>query len=500
MTEFLRLQEVGRVLSKKHETALRQAVEVINVVLSKLDKGDAEDAVEKAVAEALREAAISMDEKRRKVSDAIRATYPGVTAPDGYVDGPFIRDIFDDFAIYEMPSTRGAAAVLNTGGLYKVSYVINDDGTVTLGTTQRVEERRDYVPVAEAQHIPDDPDAILLRESEVILPLLEKAVRKDGTIPVKIAQPGWGSSGYYSQKLLKEQGSKVFPKGTQMFWDHPTEKEDRERPERSLRDLAAVTVGDAYFKEDGPDGPGLYADAQVFEAYRPAVDELAPHIGVSLRAFGKGKQGVAEGKKGLVVESFIDQAASVDFVTKPGLGGKVLSLFESKRGQNVAIVAEPQKGNDVSQEELQEAQRLREAAELKLRAAQTRAAQAEAKDLARGILAKAEGLHEATAARLLEAAPNHIQLTDDGDLDNVKFEESFGKAVNDEQEYIKKLVGTTRRTSPVTGMGGTLLEASRGSASGADDNGADLDSELEAVFGRLGLSEAAAKSAAQGRN
>ncbi len=499
MSDFIRLEEVGRVLSGKHEAALRQAVNVINAVLSKLDKGDADEAIEQAVTEALREAALSFDDVRRKVSDAIRAKYPGVPASDGYVDGPYIRDIFDGFAIYEMPVPKGViGTVTGQGGLYKVSYVINADGTVTLGDTQKVTEHRDYVPVSESQ-APTDPDAVLLQEA-MIVPLVEKAVRKDGTIPVKIAQPGWGSSGYYSADLLKKEGAKVFPKGTQMFWDHPTEKEDRERPERSLRDLAAVTTAPAVYMETGPEGPGLYADAKVFEAYRPAVDELAPHIGVSLRAYGKGKQGVAEGKKGLVVESFVGQASSIDFVTVPGLGGKVLSLFESKRGQNVATVAEPQEGNDVSQEELQEAQRLREAAELRARASDERAAKAEARDLARDILAKAEGLHEATAARLLEAASGSITLNADGTLDAVKFQEAFGKAVKDEQEYIAKLVGNAPRKG-VQGMGGTLLESARGSSTGAGtSDGADLDKELAAAFGRVGLSESAAASAARGRN
>ena len=46
-------------------------------------------------------------------------------------------------------------------------------------------------------------DAVELMESAqgMYMPLVEKAVRLDGTIPLKIIQPGWGSSGYYPKEV-----------------------------------------------------------------------------------------------------------------------------------------------------------------------------------------------------------------------------------------------------------------------------------------------------------
>jgi len=160
--------------------------------------------------------------------------------------------------------------------------------------------------------------------------LVERAVRKDNTIDLKIISPGWGASGYYSPELLKEDGPTAFRAGTQMYLDHPTETEARDRPERSVRDLAAVTISDAVYQESGPTGPGLYARASVLPHYRDVIEALAPHIGVSIRAGGVFRPGEVEGRKGRIIEK-IKNAASVDFVTKPGRGGQVLALMESLR-------------------------------------------------------------------------------------------------------------------------------------------------------------------------
>lgn len=164
--------------------------------------------------------------------------------------------------------------------------------------------------------------------------LTEKALRRDGTAPVKLIAPGWGSSGYYPAEVLERDGPTLFRAGTKMYWDHPTVTEEMERPEGSLRNLAAVLVSDARWDGQGPEGPGLYADAKVFEGYQQAVNEMAPHIGVSIRASGRAAQGEAEGRRGPIIQA-LTAAASVDFVTEPGAGGKIVQMFEAARSQSV---------------------------------------------------------------------------------------------------------------------------------------------------------------------
>lgn len=160
---------------------------------------------------------------------------------------------------------------------------------------------------------------------------LSEAIRSDGTLPVMLINPGWGSSGYYGADVLEAAGNdRVFPRGTQMYVDHPGIAERMDRPERSVRDLAAVLETDGVWQANGPEGPGLYAQAKVFEAYRPFIAEVAPYIGLSIRAAAEMGSGEAEGRKGRIVERLVE-AVSVDFVTKAGRGGQVLAVLESHR-------------------------------------------------------------------------------------------------------------------------------------------------------------------------
>jgi hypothetical protein len=165
-----------------------------------------------------------------------------------------------------------------------------------------------------------------------IIPLKEGAVGQDGTAYLKLIAPGWGSSGFYSSEVLKRDGPRVFPAGTKNFWDHQTAAEESARPEGSLRDLASVLTEDAHWDDNGPAGAGLYAKAKVFEQFRQPVDDLSKHIGVSIRANGRAKEGAADGKKGPIIEQ-LTRGISADYVTTPGAGGKILQLFEAARGR-----------------------------------------------------------------------------------------------------------------------------------------------------------------------
>lgn len=162
------------------------------------------------------------------------------------------------------------------------------------------------------------------------VPLREKAVRRDGTVGLRLIGPGWGSSGFYPVETLRRDGPQVFTAGTKMYWNHPTLGQESERPEGDLRDLAAVLVSDARWEESGAEGPGLYADAKVFGDYAGAVEELAPYIGVSIRASGRATTGEAEGRQGAIINA-LTAARSVDFVTEPGAGGRIVEMFEAAR-------------------------------------------------------------------------------------------------------------------------------------------------------------------------
>lgn len=147
---------------------------------------------------------------------------------------------------------------------------------------------------------------------------------KHNRLLVGLITPGQGSSGFYPQATLEAAAKdKVFAAGTHMFLDHPTESESYERPERSVRDLAAVLTEDARWDNDAQ---ALVAEAEVFGPYAEAIVAMKDHIGVSIRAQGE----VSEGAKGKTIERLV-AAESADFVTRAGRGGSIMAVLESAR-------------------------------------------------------------------------------------------------------------------------------------------------------------------------
>lgn len=338
---------------------------------------------------------------------------------------------------------------------------------------------------------------------------------------IKAIQPGWGSSGYYSKDLL-ETSAKAF-EGVHMYWDHPTSSEAYERPERSLRDLAAV-LNNVSYQEDGQDGPGIYGVADVFEHYVQPLKEMAEYIGVSIRATGIGRPGEVDGREGTVVEG-IDQILSVDFVTKPGAGGKVLKAFREaaesnsiKDNDDKALLIEGQVTELIEKRKEEEAMELKEALEeikskdkviseqektIESKDAALQEAVKEKADLekqlkesqdafarlqeatlisqAKAIIndaVDATELIEATKVRIKESLEGFVPVKD-GALDEPALTAKIQEAIKVETDYLKQFASVG-----VTGMGRAL--------------GAKQQS-LEEAFAGLGLSESAIKIAANGR-
>jgi hypothetical protein len=137
----------------------------------------------------------------------------------------------------------------------------------------------------------------------------------------------WGSSGYWPAKVIEADGARTWPSGTHMYIDHPTESEEIERPERSIRDLAGVLEGDPVYD---PNAKALVGKMRVMEQFKPLVASIGKHIGVSIRASATGQWGKAEGREGRVMTGLV-QGYSVDLVTKAGAGGAIISAIESAR-------------------------------------------------------------------------------------------------------------------------------------------------------------------------
>lgn len=145
----------------------------------------------------------------------------------------------------------------------------------------------------------------------------------DGKYRIRIIVPGQGSSGIYTAENLAESAP-LFKAGTEMFIDHPTETEEWERPERSIRDYAGVFLEDATVGEDG----ALYTVCKVFSGMNELIKDKWEHIGVSINAW------CADPISETGIVPPIAGVRSVDFVTTPGAGGAITDLLESNRNDN----------------------------------------------------------------------------------------------------------------------------------------------------------------------
>ncbi|KQN99691.1 hypothetical protein ASF21_12855 [Arthrobacter sp. Leaf234] len=169
--------------------------------------------------------------------------------------------------------------------------------------------------------------AVLITESvDTLTGTLEKTGAK--RFRIKIIDEGVGSSGTYPGKTLEQAAKdKIFAKGTHMYLDHPTALETMDRPERTVKDLAAVLDNDAVYESGA-----LYADIRAYSAHAGVIEEMKDDIGVSIRASAE-----VEEASGTRIITRLVEAQSVDFVTRAGRGGKVMDVLESARVTHSAI-------------------------------------------------------------------------------------------------------------------------------------------------------------------
>lgn len=249
----------------------------------------------------------------------------------------------------------------------------------------------------------------------------------DGKYRIRIIVPGQGSSGIYTAENLAESAP-LFKAGTEMFIDHPTETEEWERPERSIRDYAGVFLEDATVGEDG----ALYTVCKVFSGMNELIKDKWEHIGVSINAWCADP--ISE--NGIVPP--IAGVRSVDFVTTPGAGGTIVDLLESNRNDNYVKEAGMDKEIESKFDELEAS--LIEAFSSKLEAAMATIQEPKAEEpteeasvdvdsvLEAGRKIAESGLPEAAIVRVREA---------------VKAGADVDSALESERAYLKEAVAAT---------------------------------------------------------
>jgi hypothetical protein len=311
-----------------------------------------------------------------------------------------------------------------------------------------------------------------------VLKLREASASDPGVLDVHIIKPGWGASGYYPEQTLRQAvDDGVYHEGMHMYWDHATESESWERPERSLSALAGALVSNAVYEQSGWDGPGVYATAKAFPEFMESLGAMGGNIGVSHSVMGVSEWGKAEGKEGQIIsEIHADPLNSVDFVTIPGAGGHYRTVFaeaakhtktkeeahmptidEVKKDKALmeALKAEFMKESDLKklQAELKESLKKQDDLETALTEAKAKALVQESRTYIVAKVAESK-LPTVSQKYVVESLISGAVAEVDGALDTVALDEAITKAIEAKQAEIDAILTEAHTNTGVHDMGG----------------------------------------------
>lgn len=161
-----------------------------------------------------------------------------------------------------------------------------------------------------------------------------------------LAVPGKGSSGTYSAEMLKRFGPVAFPAGMKAYINH-----DEKRDARDL--LGHYPEGATWDENEGPEG-ALVSELEPLPSKLAFVEEVAPHVALSLFALGKADA------KGNITELIPHRMNGVDMVGYGGLEGsklgeKISEAAMSLLQERTAASADERKEESMTPEQIAEA-------------------------------------------------------------------------------------------------------------------------------------------------
>ncbi len=398
---------------------------------------------------------------------------------------------------YDPKALKEAAASLSPGGFngHRVNVPAESLDAVKLSIREAYRSLDMDIPRWVAGDV--------LREHLVDYTGLTEAKVVKGKADITIIKPGFniGNNRYYPESML-QRDHHVF-EGVKMYADHPTPTEEKEKPERSVREWVA-TISNVTIDENSV----VHGKADIIDPWfrekLAALNEkgMVNQMGVSINAVGTVTSAKIDGIKTKMVERII-RARSVDFVTEAGAGGMV-ELYESNKENDVDFVdvgqlrerrpdiveiLESEIRTQLTQEvkaKMEAEERIKELesqvetitkenTDLKATAEDEKRAKvkAEVQATVKEALDKAE-LPEIAKEKLLEA------------YQDAESADGLEEKIKAEQDYIKSIT----ESGKVRGMGNTSHET---------EDHDETAKRLEEGFSMLGLSESAAKTAARGR-
>lgn len=365
--------------------------------------------------------------------DRVRTAFYSVF-PSDETGGYYVVDIWED---------RLVAVDGRTQRKYQVGFVEDEDRNLVFDQMDEWQEvELTYSNVATMESY-----GKVTRQPPLRIPLSEVDMNEEsGVIKGVIVTEGLSANNnYYTLDALRNTGH-LF-EGKPIFVDHPTKTEQRDRPERSVRDIAGIirSTEMGYNKEG--------KNALRFTGYiSKAEPELRTKIAeglvgdLSIMAFGTGKRDPKSGV--FVVEAFTD-AFSVDLVTFAAAGGEVETLFESVQTEEMVEETVEETMQESNTQELRAM--LESVREENMRLVHMLRTQ-DAKMAIQDVLEEStKGLPEATIGWVrqeVEAIQEAYADQDDMTLDQLR--EAVLEIVKKHRDYLAKVVPAGRQTGGST--------------------------------------------------
>ena len=354
--------------------------------------------------------------------------------------------------------------------------------------------------------VPDEDISKWVKEAEMrnilseYIPLSEAVVTGKGKADVVVLSPGFNTSKerYYAPETLARDFA-VF-EGVKMFADHPTEADEKARPERSIKDWVA-TLKNVKMNEKGQViGEAVIVEPWMQEKLSTLRDKgMLNDMGISINAVGQATKQTIDGVKTNFIEKIV-RSRSVDFVTSPGAGGMV-NMYESGVENDVDIInieSLKERRPDLVTVIVTEAQaefktEAKKKMELEEKVKELETANAtllkENTDLKSSIETEKQATAKATAQAAIKEAIVKAEIPEPT---KVRLQERFKDAattdgVEDAIKAEKAYIASITETSKVKGMGATTpdSEATR--------------KALKESFMRLGMDDKQAETAVRGK-
>lgn len=214
---------------------------------------------------------------------------------------------------------------------YKVAYSENDKGEIALTAPEKVEMEfvtHEAKKLNEKLEKKSRPNCALSDEKFAIKVFENRSDKTKQEVVVVLIEAGtnYNKRRYYPKSTIRE-AAPLFA-GLKMYLDHPTEQEEEDRPERSVKEWMSTIVESWY--EDGKALGRVKVHNKEFWDLLESDDVYRENVAVSINSSGRRSFGTIDGLQMEIIEE-ISKPKSVDWVTEPGARGRVLALIESNR-------------------------------------------------------------------------------------------------------------------------------------------------------------------------